>query len=271
MPSLPKPPSTSCTVCAAALTVHERAVGNTCARPACRQARIKRDAAEALALRRDQQASARALLAQREPEVAAAVHFVAIVPSSDRPVTTLPARRISRFRHRLMRVITRAAERRWGTVTVDSGEDAYPGEAPALAAGDNRVLGTACATCRGHCCEPGGDHAFLHPHTVLRYWERHPTHRPAEVLDAYLSRLPPKAVSGSCVYHGATGCALPQAMQSHVCTRYVCRGAAELLATANETGPVAVAAANGRRVSRVAAVPSGRSESSALVPRSPSR
>ena len=245
-------PQPLCDICSAPLSVHERATGSTCARPVCQQTRVRREAAATVARRKQHKQDARHRLERDWPALAGAVRFIALVPSSDRPLTVLPARRVSMFRHRLMQVITRAAERRWGSADAHDEEDGYPQSPPALSSTDAGLMASACSTCRGHCCQQGGEHAFIHPHTILTYWEKRPGHRPAQVLEAYLSHLPQRSVHNSCMYHGDKGCTLPPDMTSHICKRFICRGAAELLNVAKEVSPVAIAATRGDRVTRVA-------------------
>lgn len=224
---------------------------------------------QAIALKKAQTARAQQMLATADPARAARNRVIVIVPSSDRPVVELPARRIARFRHRLMQMITRAAMRRWGRAEADSETDGYPEVVPELTATETRLMAHACSTCRGHCCQQGGEHAFLHPHAILKYWQHHPDHRPADVLEAYLARLPRRSVRGSCVYHGRDGCTLEPFMISHICKRFICRGAAELINTTEEPGAVAVAAADGNVVRRVAPLPEAESRSSAPAARTP--
>ncbi len=248
-----------CDICSTPLSVHERATGSTCAKPVCQQTRVRREAAATVARCEQHKRDAQRLLERDMPASAAAVRFIAIVPSSDRPITVLPARRTSMFRHRLMQVITRAAERRWGSAEAHEEEDGYPQTPPALSPEDANLMASACGTCRGHCCQQGGEHAFIHPHTILTYWEKHPDHRPVQVLEAYLSHLPQRSVHDSCMYHGDKGCTLPPDMTSHICKRFICRGAAELLNVAKEVSPVAIAATRGDRVTRVAPAENQRS------------
>ena len=98
--------------------------------------------------------------------------------------------------------------------------DAASPEPPASAV--EALERAACASCRGLCCRHGEPHAFLRPATVRRTLKLHPGWTAAQALEAYLSFIPAESTAGSCIYHGSRGCALPRAMRSDVCNRYLC-------------------------------------------------
>jgi hypothetical protein len=53
----------------------------------------------------------------------------------------------------------------------------------------------------------------------------HPAHCSGDALiDAYLSHVPTRSYAASCIYHGASGCALPRALRSETCTSFLCDG-----------------------------------------------
>src|SRR5699024_589434 len=97
-------------------------------------------------------------------------------------------------------------------------------------ADDAPVLATACATCRGLCCDQGGTTAMLAAVDIARWHRRDPDAAPEAAISAYLDALPAEAVAGSCVYLGAEGCALPRAMRADWCNRVQCRERATLQA-----------------------------------------
>ena len=76
--------------------------------------------------------------------------------------------------------------------------------------------------CRGFCCRLGEDHAFLRPATLRRFHRAHPELTGPQVVDAYLACVPKESAEGGCVFQGRQGCALPRAMRSDVCNRYLC-------------------------------------------------
>ncbi len=87
---------------------------------------------------------------------------------------------------------------------------------------DDASLLAVCSTCRGTCCKAGENHAFVTRAVLTRVKaeRRFPTDAP--LLQAYLDRVPEEARQGSCIYHGARGCALPRTMRSETCNRFLC-------------------------------------------------
>ena len=97
-------------------------------------------------------------------------------------------------------------------------------------------MSNACATCRGFCCQTGGNYAYIQVGTIARYMQDHPDHRPRDVLDAYLSHLGDTSYEQSCIFHDRRGCRLPRDIRSKVCNQYCCKGLGELLGRLNHTG-----------------------------------
>jgi hypothetical protein len=91
-----------------------------------------------------------------------------------------------------------------------------------------------CAMCRGHCCRKGGDHGFISPSTLQRVLAANPAVSGDALIDTYVSHVPARSYAGSCIYHGASGCALPRALRSEVCTSYLCTGLKTLSESASQ-------------------------------------
>ncbi len=87
---------------------------------------------------------------------------------------------------------------------------------------DDASLVAVCRTCRGACCKWGEDHAYLTRAVLSRVKAEQKIASNASLLDAYLARVPKVAREGSCIFHGDEGCALPRAMRSETCNRFVC-------------------------------------------------
>lgn len=87
---------------------------------------------------------------------------------------------------------------------------------------DDASLLAVCRTCRGACCKWGEDHAYLTRAVLSRVKAEQRIANEASLLEAYLERVPKLARQGSCIYHGDHGCALPRAMRSETCNRYLC-------------------------------------------------
>jgi hypothetical protein len=58
--------------------------------------------------------------------------------------------------------------------------------------------------------------------TIRQFMDANPALSGEAVLNAYLSKLCPESVAGSCINQTATGCALPRDMRSATCNGYYC-------------------------------------------------
>ncbi len=125
---------------------------------------------------------------------------------------------------------------------------------------DSPLLRQACATCRGHCCRTGGEQAYLGSADLLRFWSTRPRATGASIVKTYLSALPERSYTGSCVFHGTRGCTLPREMRADICNVFLCDGAQDLrakLADEGTRGGFLVAAANGEPVRATLVAPDG--------------
>ncbi len=191
---------------------------------------------------------------------------VILLPANTRNTTELPEDSRDAFLEKLRGTIARAF-----------GEPVRDNDAPMSAEAESarqdalwalpaslpelpEILGASCGTCRGECCTAGGTHGFLHEDSITRvraHLADDGVVVTADSLEAlYASHLPVRHYRGSCVYHTTAGCALPRALRSNLCNRYVCGGLAQLtraLVAADE--PVAyVASADSVHLRRVALV-----------------
>jgi len=82
-------------------------------------------------------------------------------------------------------------------------------------------LGSVCSRCRGHCCRDGGNHAYIGAGTLARVASYLGTTQD-DVVAKYLSFVPKRSYADSCIFHTASGCALPRELRSDICTRYYC-------------------------------------------------
>lgn len=122
------------------------------------------------------------------------------------------------------------------------------------------ILGAACGTCGGECCTAGGTHAFLRPGSLERVRAQREAAGEVDTAEgieaAYAAYLPARHYRGSCVFHTADACALPRAMRSNLCNRYLCGGLTQLsralASTGSDSAYVAAAdSVNLRRLSRL--------------------
>ena len=91
------------------------------------------------------------------------------------------------------------------------------------------VLGAGCATCRGHCCKGGGDHAYIDERTMARVRRDNPDLDARAVICLFLARLAPQSFKGSCLFHGTDGCTLGRALRAELCNAYYCNGLRDFL------------------------------------------
>jgi hypothetical protein len=80
----------------------------------------------------------------------------------------------------------------------------------------------ACRACRGHCCQKGGNDAYLDFESVGLAWGRLPHLSKEQLVAAYLGAVPADSFADSCIFHAEHGCNLPETMRSPVCGQYLC-------------------------------------------------
>ena len=86
------------------------------------------------------------------------------------------------------------------------------------------VLAAGCATCQGHCCAGGGEHAYLDERTMARVRRDNPGLDARAIIRLYLERVAPLSHRGSCLFHAPTGCTLGRALRAWLCDAYYCNG-----------------------------------------------
>jgi hypothetical protein len=86
------------------------------------------------------------------------------------------------------------------------------------------VVRAGCATCQGHCCRGGGEHAYLDERTMARVRRDNPDLDAAGVIALYVGALAETAYEGSCLFHGRKGCTLPKPLRAELCNTYYCNG-----------------------------------------------
>ena len=100
---------------------------------------------------------------------------------------------------------------------------------PTADAAEESMSGQLCTMCGGGCCVRGGDAAYLTAETMQRVMATQINPEGVELLERYMSLLPQESTDGSCIYHGAAGCALPRELRSDTCNRYCCASLIELI------------------------------------------
>ena len=142
-----------------------------------------------------------------------------VVPSGPKRLAPLARSRREHYETHLRDMIAQAyAERAAGQAPalalVDPAEDPAGPPSP--------LAGLMCSVCGGGCCVSGREHAYVIPGTVHRLLAQDPGLDPQTLLDGYLSRLPERSFTHSCVNHTPKGCALPREWRSDTCNRWLC-------------------------------------------------
>jgi len=158
-----------------------------------------------------------------------------IVPRNQNPVVTTLPERAERLREHLTEVLCASRP-------MADPKRPPPLEPENFAA---RVARAACSLCRGWCCRNGGDHAFLDERTLARVRRARPEMSVNAILQLYGDRVPAAGYSGSCVFHGRTGCTLDRTLRSDVCNSYFCGGLQGYLTSGDARAPVIVIAGEG--------------------------
>jgi len=204
--------SQTCSVCARPLTLHQRFSGGVCADWRCRE-KLLRDA-----LLAHRSAAASAL--EVEP---AEAYPIVVVPWRSANVVPLPEERRRELGQFLAGLLAGAPQ-----AQPPSEPEARPPNRDEARGEPDRLLAAVCGVCAGFCCHYGGArHAFLDAEAMAAFRAVHPEMRDADVIDAYLDRLPAESCEGSCVYQAADGCTLPRAMRARICNAYECGGLRE--------------------------------------------
>lgn len=217
-----------CLVCDRAIAVTRHGNDDTCDNARCRLQQSIRagrvDAGRSMA-NRARLAAVRDRLAPRVG-VPPGPLPVAVLPVLERGITKLPRERYEAFRRQLTESVRQA------TASMNTDKDGTckhvrPVDS-APSAVQQRVMSRGCATCRGHCCKWGGDHAFLYPAQLRKKLRANPDLSADDLLAHYLGKIPTHSVEDSCVFHTAHGCALERHDRSERCNDFFCRGMSEL-------------------------------------------
>jgi hypothetical protein len=105
------------------------------------------------------------------------------------------------------------------------------------------VLAAGCATCLGHCCKGGGDHAYIDARTMARVRRDNPDLDARAIIRLYIERLTPVSWRASCLFHGPKGCTLGRALRAELCNAYYCNGLRDFLKHAPMPDRVRIVAA----------------------------
>lgn len=100
----------------------------------------------------------------------------------------------------------------------------------------------SCATCKGDCCNLGGEHrAFLNADVISEFRAVRPDWDADRIYDAYAERLAEVTPDGSCQFHGSRGCTLDRDQRAQLCNSHHCRPLKYLLQLGGLVGDAPVA------------------------------
>ena len=165
---------------------------------------------------------------------------IVTVPLLDEIIEPPPPRRVRALKRHLIQSLRdlRAAKRPGRLIQTRTPEPA--GFAAA-------VLGMGCATCEGHCCKGGGDHAYIDERTMARVRRDDPDLDASGIIRLFLARIAPESYRGSCLFHARTGCTLGRGLRAELCNAYLCNGLRDFLTLTPEPHRVQIAASrNGK-------------------------
>jgi hypothetical protein len=187
-----------------------------------------------LRLRDHLAALARTRLTTIEAEVGTGDPIV-LLPSNRRPTRPLSARRRAAFAAHLDATFTAAVDAS-GAITPTEHALKPMRE---LAPHESQLLGQACATCRGACCQTGGTTAWLTADSIRRALVAS-GETPVALQARYLRELPPRHYRDSCVYHTHRGCALSPVLRSDTCHAFLCNEVEAMVSLVRASSPAAV-------------------------------
>lgn len=209
--------SAACNVCSRPIDVHHSVRGGTCGDMACRAVAVKRRIAQERAAR---EAAKRAIATAHLPELLVGrperttdVALVVLTAAAT-ALEPVPAARREALRESVAQAVAASAEPESDVGSAELRSTGIAPHPPAVAA--------VCAACRGYCCRRGSDSGYIHAGTVRRVRERRPHLGPEELVALYVDAVPEHSVAGSCIFHGARGCALPRELRAQICNTYFC-------------------------------------------------
>ena len=167
-----------------------------------------------------------------------------LLPTGPQRRSKLPEPRRQRYCAHLARIIAEAQTLAPLTAPASAAVSALQtpsvadSNAPPAAASPSNLPGRLCGLCGGGCCTSGGDTAYLSAATIQRVMAQQPDLQADQLLEAYLTYLPDKPQTDSCVNHGERGCTLPRALRADICNDYVCQSLARVESALEAAGKV---------------------------------
>ncbi len=203
---MPTAPAATCHHCGAAVSALQQRQGGICGAAACRHR-----AAQAR-LQRLEQTVGQAALQAAAPNLRGAPVTLVWLQDCDTRLTPVTAARQAAHQAHLHALLAEPPD-------ADPQPLAPAPAATPLGAQEGRL----CAQCGGRCCAEGGQRqAFITWPQLLRWQQGQPGRTAQDAAAFFMAHLPPEHVSGSCLYHGPQGCALPREHRADICNAYTC-------------------------------------------------
>jgi hypothetical protein len=145
--------------------------------------------------------------------------ITALLPDNNNRVTELPEERKENFLTHLKALFNdlKTGQKNTHRIYVDELEES-------LSSVESTLLGNACATCKGYCCNGGGSHHAFQDYPSLQHYLSAQAADITEdqLLESYRSLIPLQSYHNSCIFQAEFGCTLPSDMRSFTCNNYRC-------------------------------------------------
>ena len=144
--------------------------------------------------------------------------ILALLPANTNQLKDLDEERKQEFLHHLSMIYDNVEKNN------PSGSRVYSESLdPPLPENEAELIGKACATCMGSCCNLGQTHAFIdYPSLKRLLVSQSLALSEQELLELYSDYFPEQSYQYSCVFLGKKGCSLPKELRSFTCNNFLC-------------------------------------------------
>lgn len=230
-----------CVWCNAELTPHQTVTTRSCGARKCERERTAETARATAARRAQEHEDLKTRLAAEHAEQIGALADrhgfspdgvrIMVTPFNGGDLVPVPEERRAGLEAHLTEI---AAE---GFAVEDPDAVASPTQWASAVLPEPDAADAGCITCQGGCCRPGGTTwGFIGKEEVCRFRVANPEATERDFVAHYLGNAPEQSISGSCIFHTATGCAMRRQDRSTLCNTFLCRGVKTMLAEQRERG-----------------------------------
>lgn len=149
-------------------------------------------------------------------------YAVVLVPSAAEEISTTDPGRIAAFHSHLREALEAAERLQECDDSLAEVRDAHGQRAKDLPSPLPVI--NACTACRGACCQGGGDHAYLDRSFLGWRMLQEPGTTAETLFEEYSANVPTQGITGSCIFHSPTGCALSREARASICNEFLCEG-----------------------------------------------